>query len=170
MLGEARQERKPQFDAQGHDCTLTAITCALRLRRHELSVQGELSDVIARSIRCNLNSWHRQMIGWCVCVRWRKAWKFSTVELCSIWRRATLSRARWRRRKYKPTLKVGLYFWRSQAPHTPPRSALVRGISWRVPIGVSMRKRLSKKYKPTRVHKRWQKLNDFQDTGLNNVY
>ena len=33
-----------------------------------------------------------------------------------------------------------------------------------------MRKRLSKKYKPTRVHKRWQKLNDFQDTGLNNVY
>ena len=40
----------------------------------------------------------------------------------------------------------------------------------RVPIGVSMRKRLSKKYKPTRVHKRWQKLNDFQDTGLNNVY
>ena len=65
---------------------------------------------------------------------------------------------------------MGLYFWRSQAPHTPPRSALVRGISWRVPIGVSMRKRLSKKYKPTRVHKRWQKLNDFQDTGLNNVY
>ena len=50
------------------------------------------------------------------------------------------------------------------------RSALVGGISWRVPIGVSMRKRLSKKYKPTRVHKRWQKLNDFQDTGLNNVY
>ena len=42
--------------------------------------------------------------------------------------------------------------------------------SRRVPIGVSMRKRLSKKYKPTRVHKRWQKLNDFQDTGLNNVY
>ena len=67
-------------------------------------------------------------------------------------------------------LKVGLYFWRSQAPHTPPRSALVRGISWRVPIGVSMRKSLRKKYKPTRVHKRWQKLNDFQDTGLNNVY
>ena len=67
-------------------------------------------------------------------------------------------------------LKVCLYFWRSQAPHTPPRSALVRGISWRVPIGVSIRKRLSKKYKPTRVHKRWQKLNDFQDTGLNNVY
>ncbi len=69
-------------------------------------------------------------------------------------------------------VKVGLYFWRSQAPHaphTPPRSALVRGISWRVPIGVSMRKRLSKKYKPTSVHKRWQKLNDFQDTGLNNV-
>ena len=30
--------------------------------------------------------------------------------------------------------------------------------SWRVPIGVSMRKRRSKKYKPTRV------LNDFQDT------
>ena len=68
-------------------------------------------------------------------------------------------------------LKVGLYFWRSQAPLTPPRSALVRGIRWRVPIGVSMRKRLSKKYKPTRVHKRWQKLNDFQDiTGLNNLY
>ena len=65
--------------------------------------------------------------------------------------------------------KVGLYFWRSQAPLTQPRSALVCGISWRVPIGVSMRKRLSKKYKPTRVHKRWQKLNDFQDTGLNNV-
>ena len=76
----------------------------------------------------------------------------------------------WLRQKYKPTFKVGLYFWRSQAPHTPPRSAMVRGISWRVPIGVSMRKRLSKKYKPTRVHKRWQKLNDFQDTGLNNVY
>ena len=66
--------------------------------------------------------------------------------------------------------KVGLYFWRSQAPHTPPRSALVRGISWRVPIGVSMRKHLSKKYKPTRVHERWQELNDCQDTGLNNVY
>ena len=61
--------------------------------------------------------------------------------------------------------KVGLYFWRSQAPHTPPRSALVCVISWRVPIGVSMRKRRSKKYKPTRVHKPWQKLNDFQDTG-----
>ena len=68
------------------------------------------------------------------------------------------------------SIKVGLYFWRSQGPHTPPRSVLVRGISWRVPTGVSMRKRLSKKYKPTRVHKRRQKLNDFQDTGLNNVY
>ena len=31
-------------------------------------------------------------------------------------------------------------------------------------------KPLSKKYKPTRVHKRWQKLNDFQATGLKNVY
>ena len=71
---------------------------------------------------------------------------------------------------WKDRIKVGLYFWRSQAPHTPPRFALVCGISWRVPIGVSMRKRLRKKYKPTRVHKRWQKLNDFQDTGLNNVY
>ena len=71
---------------------------------------------------------------------------------------------------YGNDVKVGLYFWRIQAPHTPPRSALVRGISWRVPIGVSMRKRLGKKYKPTRVHKRWQKLNDFQDTGLKNVY
>ena len=61
------------------------------------------------------------------------------------------------------TLKVGLYFWRSQAPITPPRPALVRAINWRVPIGVSMHKRRSKKYKPTRVHKPWQKLNDFQD-------
>ena len=56
MSGEARQERNPQFDQQGHDCTLTAITCALRLRRNELIVQCELSDVIARSIRCKLNS------------------------------------------------------------------------------------------------------------------
>ena len=56
----------------------------------------ELSDVIARSIRCKLNSWQRYMIGWIACVRWRKAWKFSSVELCSISRRATLSRARWR--------------------------------------------------------------------------
>ena len=74
--------------------------------------------------------------------------------------------------RYVVLLKVGLYFWRSQAPHTPPRSALVRGINWRVPIGVSMRKRLRKKYKPTRVHQRWQKLNDFQDrpTGLNKVH
>ena len=53
----------------------------------------------------------------------------------------------------------------SKAPLTPPRSALVCGISWHVPIGVSMRKRRSKKYKPTRVHKPWRKLNDFQDTG-----
>ena len=60
-------------------------------------------------------------------------------------------------------VKVGLYF--CQAPLTLPRSALVCGISWRVPIGVSMRKRRRKKYKPTRVHKLWQKLNDFQDTG-----
>ena len=61
-----------------------------------------------------------------------------------------------RKRVYADTsVKVGLYFWRSQAPHTPPRFALVRGISWRVPIGVSMRKGLSKKYKPMRVHKRW---------------
>ena len=48
------------------------------------------------------------------------------------------------------SMKVGLYFWRSQAPLTPPRSALVCGISWRVPIGVSMRKRRSKKYKQIR--------------------
>ena len=46
MSGKARQERKPQFDKQGHDCTLTAITCALLFGRHELIVQCELSDEI----------------------------------------------------------------------------------------------------------------------------
>ena len=48
-------------------------------------------------------------------------------------------------------VKVGLYFRRRQAPHMPPHEAPVRRISWRVPIGVSMRKRRSKKYKRTRV-------------------
>ena len=40
-------------------------------------------------------------------------------------------------------------------------------VTWRAPTGgsMAMRKRRSKKYKPTRVHKPWQKLNDFQDTG-----
>ena len=54
------------------------------------------------------------MIGWMACVRWRKAWKFSTVELCSILRRAALSRARcrrWcRREKYKQMRRKTLLY------------------------------------------------------------
>ena len=48
-------------------------------------------------------------------------------------------------------IKVGLYFRRRQAPHTPPHDAPVRSISRRVPIGLNLRKRRCKKYKPTRV-------------------
>ena len=54
------------------------------------------------------------MIGWMACVRWRKAWKFSTVELCNILPRATLSRARcrrWcRREKYKQMRRKTLLY------------------------------------------------------------
>ena len=56
-----------------------------------------------------------------------------------------------KRRHYKQqvevevqTIKVGLYVRHHQAPHTPPPDALVLGISWRVPIGVSMRKSRSR--------------------------
>ncbi len=97
ISGEARQEQKPRFDQQDHDCTLTAITCALRLRRHELIVQCELSDVIARSIRR------------------REAWKFSTADAgvksinryaakrFTFERRVKGCQSAWRRRKYKST-------------------------------------------------------------------
>ena len=52
---------------------------------------------------------------------------------------------------YLISLKVGLYFRRRQALHTPPRDAPLRSISWHGPAGVNVRQCRGKKYKRTRV-------------------
>ena len=59
--------------------------------------------------------------------------------------------------------KVGFILLTLQAPwYASTHFAGVRGISWRVPISVSMGKRIN-----LRAYKPWQKLSDAQDTSEN---
>ena len=75
-------------------------------RRADCPVASSLTSLQARSAANSIRDTSIRSAEFLIAgVRWRKARKFSTVELCSTLRRATLSGARWR--ALMPACRVG---------------------------------------------------------------